>query len=358
MMSEVSRRLLEWYARSARRLPWRGERDPYRVWVSEVMLQQTRVETVIPYYLRWIERFPTLHSLAEAPLEEVLKTWEGLGYYRRAVNMHRAARLVIDEYGGQLPKDCAALQKLPGIGRYSAAAIASIAFGQDELALDGNVRRVVSRVFNVSVALDTAAGERAVWELAREHLPPGQAGDYNQAWMDLGTALCTPRKPDCPHCPLADICAARALGVQEERPVARVRQAIPHVMVAAGVLHRDGLVLIARRPEGGLLGGLWEFPGGKQESEESLTECLERELLEELGVKIEVGEKLGVFKHAYTHFRVTLHAFACRIVEGEPRPVQPSAIRWVALSQLGEYPMGKIDRQLARLLQGVGDGGG
>lgn len=354
MMSEVSRRLLEWYARSARRLPWRGEHDPYRVWVSEVMLQQTRVDTVIPYYLRWIERFPTLRALAEAPLEEVLKTWEGLGYYRRAVNIHRAARLVVDKYGGQLPKDCATLQKLPGIGRYSAAAIASIAFGQDELALDGNVRRVVSRLFNVGVALDTAAGERIVWELARVHLPPGRAGEYNQAWMDLGTALCTPQKPDCPPCPLGEICEARALGVQEQRPVARGRQSIPHVMVAAGVLHRDGLVLIARRPEGGLLGGLWEFPGGKQEGEESLTECLKRELLEELGVKIEVGEELGVFKHAYTHFRVTLHAFACRIVEGEPRPLQSGELRWVALSQLGEYPMGKIDRQLARLLQGGG----
>lgn len=354
MMSEVSRRLLEWYERSARRLPWRGEHDPYRVWVSEVMLQQTRVETVIPYYLRWMERFPTLHSLAEASLEEVLKTWEGLGYYRRAVNIHRAARLVVDKYGGRLPRDCATLQKLPGIGTYSAAAIASIAFGQDELALDGNVRRVVSRVFNVREALDTTIGERTVGELARAHLPPGGAGEYNQAWMDLGTAICTPKKPDCPLCPLGEICEARALGVQEQRPVTRGRRPIPQVTVAAGVLHRDGLVLIARRPEGGLLGGLWEFPGGKQEGEESLSECLQRELFEELGVKIEVGEKLGVFKHAYTHFRVTLHAFACRILEGEPCPLQPSELRWVRLSQLGEYPMGKIDRQLARLLQGGG----
>ena len=218
MLTEVSRRLLDWYARAARSLPWRGESDAYAVWVSEIMLQQTRVETVIPYYERWLKRFPTLAALAEADEQDVLRLWEGLGYYSRARNLHRAARVVMAEHGGTLPSERAALERLPGIGRYTAGAIASMAFGLDEAALDGNIRRVLARVENVSLPARSPEGERRLWELAQAHLPPGRAGDYNQALMDLGATICTPAKPACLICPLAEVCQLARAGFAGAAP--------------------------------------------------------------------------------------------------------------------------------------------
>ena len=350
-MDEFSRRILKWYARNMRKLPWRGRADAYGVWVSEIMLQQTRVETVLAYYNRWMKRFPALPALAQASEQEVLSTWEGLGYYSRARNLHKAARMVMEEWGGELPHDRADLMRLPGIGSYTAGAIASIAFGQDVATLDGNIRRVLARVFDVVEQGDSARGAAAFWKLAEEHLPQGRAGDYNQALMDLGATLCLPRNPDCPNCPLAGMCKARAGGFQGQRPVLKPKAAIPHYTVTAAVLRRDGRVLLARRPSKGLLGGLWEFPGGKVEEGESLAGCLEREIQEELGVRIQVGEGLGVYQHAYTHFRITLHAFACKLLEGEPCPVEAAELVWAAAPDLAKYPMGKVDRLIARRLQ-------
>ena len=351
--SSLTVKLLNWYAQNARDLPWRGHPDPYAVWVSEIMLQQTRVETVIPYFERWMERFPTLNALAQAPQQEVLAAWEGLGYYSRARNLHAAAIIVVEQYNAQMPADVRALRKLPGIGRYTAGAIASIAFGLDEPALDGNIRRVLARIFDLNEPARSPAGERKLWEYAAAHLPTGRAGDYNQALMDLGAALCTPRTPDCTHCPLVNECLAFALGVQEKRPVIEKKAAIPHHTVTAAVIQRAEQVLIARRPENGLLGGLWEFPGGKVQPGEDLASCLQREICEELGVQIQVGAHLGVYRHAYTHFRVTLHAFRCKLLNGdEPKPLEASALYWAALEELVDFPMGKIDRQISRdLLQ-------
>ena len=344
--------LLDWYGRHARRLPWREHPNPYSVWISEVMLQQTRVETVLPYYQRWMERFPSVAALAEAPLNEVLSAWEGLGYYSRARNLQRAVQVVVSEHGGNLPAEPEELRKLPGIGRYIAGAIASIAYGKDEPALDGNIRRVLARVFDVSEPARSPQGERRLWQLAAEHLQPGRAGDYNQALMDLGATICTPRTPDCPSCPLNRLCIAYALGIQEQRPVLEAKAKTPHYTVTAAVIQRDGLLLIAQRPLTGLLGGMWEFPGGKLLPGEDLVSCLQREIFEELGVEIEVGGALGVFRHAYTHFRVTLHAFACRLRNGsEPQTLQVHDLRWIDPSELPGYPMGKIDRQIAALLK-------
>ncbi len=351
MVSPLASRLLDWYARHARRLPWRNQPDPYAVWVSEIMLQQTRVETVYPYYELWMARFPTLQALASASQQEVLNAWEGLGYYSRARNLHRAAQKVVSEYGGHLPRSLPELQSLPGIGRYTAGAIASLAFGQDAAALDGNIRRVLAHVFNVELPDRSNAGERLLWELAELHLPAGRAGDYNQALMDLGATVCTPRSPDCPNCPLTDLCAAYALGIQEERPVRLPKKDVPHYTVTAAVLQRANQVLIAQRPEAGLLGGLWEFPGGKIEAGETLAQGLQRELREELAVEIEVGAGLGVYTHAFSHFRITLHAFACRLANGAaPQALEHRALAWVRLPELADYPMGKVDRQIAERL--------
>ncbi len=350
-MNEFSRRLLDWYERFGRRLPWRGRADPYAVWVSEIMLQQTRVETVVPYFERWMARFPTLADLAGASEQEVLSAWEGLGYYSRARNLWRAARQVVAEYGGRLPEDPTILQRLPGIGRYTAAAIASIAFGRDVPTLDGNLRRVLARLFDVAAPADSPAGEAVLRSLAEENLPPGRAGDYNQALMDLGATVCLPRKPRCSACPLADLCRARAAGVQEARPVLKPKKETPHYLVTAAVVRRNGKVLLAQRPPGGLLGGLWEFPGGKVGEGEALADGLRREIREELGVGIRVGEAFGVYRHAYTHFRITLHAFLCELTDGEPRPLAAADLAWAALEALENYPMGKVDRQIARRLK-------
>ena len=332
-------------------MPWRGHLGPYAVWVSEIMLQQTRVEAVIPYFERWMDRFPDVQELAAASEQEVLSLWEGLGYYSRARNLYKASRIIIDEYDGELPHDLTSLRKLPGIGRYTAGAIASMAFGLDVPTLDGNLRRVFARVFDVAEPAETPAGVEILWALAGRHLPKGHAGDYNQALMDLGASLCLPRNPACLLCPLRDLCKARALGIQEQRPVLKPKARVPHYTVTAAVLHRDGKILLAKRRAKGLLGGMWEFPGGKVEKGESLEACLAREIREELGAEIHVGEAFGIYRHAYTHFRITLHAFLCKLTDGEPKPVEAAGLAWVTPDDLGKYPMGKVDRQIARHLQ-------
>ena len=347
--------LLTWYQQNARELPWRDHPDPYAVWISEIMLQQTRVETVIPYYQRWMQRFPNIASLAAASQQDVLTAWEGLGYYSRARNLHHAARVIMQEHGGRLPQDLKALRRLPGIGRYTAGAIASIAFNMDEPALDGNIRRVLARLYDVVEPARSAPGERRLWELAAANLPSGQAGVYNQALMDLGSTLCTPRSPDCPRCPLNSLCQARLRGVQEQRPVIQPRPATPHYTVTAAVIERRGRFLIAQRPPDGLLGSLWEFPGGKLRPGEDLATCLKREISEELAAEIQVGSPIGVYRHAYTHFRITLHAFCCRLVDGcQPQARQVQDIRWASLSELPDYPMGKVDRQISARLMELG----
>ena len=349
-MSTFSENLLSWYAREGRKLPWRDSPDPYVVWVSEIMLQQTRVETVIPYFERWMKRFSSIAVLAAASEQDVLGAWEGLGYYSRARNLHKAAKLVMDEYHGELPRDLKALRNLPGIGRYTVGAIASMAFGLDVATLDANLRRVFARVFDVSQQADAALGEEILWKLAEQHLPKGRAGDYNQALMDLGSLICIPKNPRCLLCPLGELCQARLQGNQESRPVLKPKEAVPHYIVTAAVIERDGKVLIAKRPSKGLLGGMWEFPGGKIEKDEALEACLRREIQEELAAEVEVGEPFGVYEHAYTHFSITLNAFLCTLVGGEPRPVQAAELAWVFSSDLNQYPMGKVDRQIARRL--------
>jgi len=349
-MIEFSEQILKWYSRQGRKLPWRGSLNPYAVWVSEIMLQQTRVEAVIPYFEQWMERFPSIADLAAASEQEVLSAWEGLGYYSRARNLHKAARIVMEKYGGELPSDLCALRSLPGIGRYTVGAIASMAFGQDVATLDANIRRVFARVFDVALEADSAAGEDSLWKLAETHLPKGQACDYNQALMDLGATICLSKRPRCLLCPLSGLCLAYQLGIQEQRPVLKPKAEVPHYTVSAAVIRREGEVLLARRPSKGLLGGMWEFPGGKTEQNETLEDCLVREIREELDASIQVGEAFGVYQHAYTHFRITLHAFFCQLIEGEPKPIEADELAWVSPSELQQYPMGKVDRQIARKL--------
>ena len=342
MPFDLASRLLDWYGQHGRRLPWRGARDPYEIWVSEIMLQQTRVETVIPYFQRWLRAFPTVKALAAASEQDVLNVWEGLGYYSRARNLHRAARILAAEDNGTLPRDLAGLRALPGIGRYTAGAIASMAYAADEPTLDANIRRVLARLFNVEQPADSPAGENRLWELARSHLPKGRAGDFNQALMDLGAMICLPKNPRCLICPLMDVCEARKLGLQEQRPVLKPKKPVPHFVHAAGVIIQRSRVLLALRPSKGLLGGMWEFPNGRVEGDPA--RGLKAVLQTGYRLKVRREAALGVVEHAYTHFRVTVHAFRCAALE----PSRGPNLKWVRLKELEEYPMGKIDRQIAR----------
>lgn len=336
-------RLLNWYNKNKRTLPWRDHPDAYAVWISEIMLQQTRVEAVIPYFEKWMRLFPTVQALANASEQDVLNAWEGLGYYSRARNLHKAAKIVAGEYGGKLPNDMDALLKLPGIGRYTAGAIASLVFGMDEPALDGNLKRVYARLFDVVVPVDSLKGEKLLWDIARENLPKGKAGDFNQALMDLGAMVCIPRTPRCLLCPVMEICKARENGTQGLRPVKKAKKAVPHYAHAAGVIVRSGKVLLAQRPSKGLLGGMWEFPNGRVSGDPA------KELVKVLrtgyNLKVQRKDAMGFVQHAYTHFKVTVHAFRCEL-----KSIPNKNMKWVSLKKLSEMPMGKVDRQIADML--------
>jgi A/G-specific adenine glycosylase len=326
-------------------MPWRNDPDPYAVWVSEIMLQQTRVETVIPYFENWMNLFPDVQALAKASEREVLNAWEGLGYYSRARNLHKAARMVVSKYNGQLPRDLIELRSLPGIGRYTVGAIASMAFGMDEPTLDGNLRRVFARVFDVSQSADLLEGEKILWELAAKNLPAGQAGDYNQALMDLGATICVPKNPRCLICPVMGICKSRKNGTQELRPVLKAKKAIPHYIQAAAVIINRGRVLLAQRPPEGLLGGMWEFPNGRVSADPA--QELAKVLQATYELKVRRREALDIIQHAYTHFKVTVHAFRCTSAPGPKN----KNLKWVRLAELDHYPMGKVDRQIARKIK-------
>jgi len=348
-------RLLAWFGRHARDLPWRRRRTPYRVWLAEVMLQQTRVETVGPYYERFLALFPTVGALADAPLERVLKAWEGLGYYARARNLHAAARRIARTHGGQFPATYEGLLQLPGVGPYTAGAVASIAFGQDVVAVDGNVRRVLCRVFDVREDVTRSRTQRELEKLATSLLPAGRAGAFNEALMELGATVCTPRTPQCDRCPLRELCRSHIAGDPEALPVRRSRQPVPHYDVAAAVTVRadaHGIRdLVAQRNPDDMLGGMWEFPGGKCEPGETLPQCLVREMREELDIEVEVGQRLTVVEHAYTHFRITLHAFRCRLASGSPRCLDCAAFRWATPDEMDALPMSVADRKVAQALQ-------
>ncbi len=345
----VARRIPElhrWYRTHARPFPWRCTEDPYAIWVSEVMLQQTRADTVVPYYERWMAALPDVSGLASASEERVLALWEGLGYYHRARNLRRAAREVVERHGGRIPDDPAAFRALPGVGEYTSAAVLSIAFGRDLAVVDGNVRRVLCRAFALGEPCASGAGRRLLHRLATGLLPRGKAALHNQAMMELGATVCTPRSPSCGACPLVPECRARAAGRPEAFPRPSPRRPRPHYQVAVGIVKRDGRLLIARRPSYGLLGGLWEFPGGKLEPGESPEAALHRELLEELGLRVRVEGALGPVDHAYSHFRVTLHPFLCRFVAMDPTAGEGRDWKWVPPMELRNHPMPRANRKI------------
>ena len=353
-----SEALPRWYAEHKRAMPWRGTADPYRIWVAEVMLQQTRVDQATPYFRRFVEAFPTVEALAEAERDEVLKRWEGLGYYARARHLHEAASIVVDEHGSAVPETWEAIRALPGVGPYTAAAVLSIAYAKPHAVLDGNVVRLLTRVFAVDDDATKGRTRRRLRQLANELLSSAHAkgtapGTFNQAMMELGATVCTPGAPNCRACPLQAACAAYAEGAPEAYPKKKKKPPVPHHDVAVGILENDaGKLFIQRRPDEGLLGGLWEFPGGKKKDGETLKEACRRELREELGVAVEVGPLFHRLDHAYSHFKITLHAFRCRLPNGAtPTPAEGQPTRWVAPGALDDYAFPRANRRLIEELE-------
>lgn len=345
---EIRAALLRWYRLHRRDLPWRagpGETpDPYRVWLSEVMLQQTRVEAVKPYFARWLDRFPTLQALVEAPQDEVLKAWEGLGYYSRARNFHRAAREVAERYGGSVPNDPALFRALPGVGRYTAGAVMSIAFGRPEAVVDGNVRRVLARWTDEPEPRDSE-----LWALAEALVPPVRPGDFNQALMELGATICTPRAPRCLECPVRAFCAAYVAGTQEARPAPRRAKPLPHEHQAVAVVERDGRFLLARRHQDARLGGLWEFPGALRGVGESSAAAAERAGREVTGVSARAISPIATVDHAFTHVKVSYYAIRCAWIEGEGDPHGCDRVAWVTPAELDALALPLAQRRIAAL---------
>jgi A/G-specific adenine glycosylase len=349
---EIQSNVVAWFDQFQRDLPWRRDYLPYAVWISEIMLQQTQVKTVLPYYERWMARFPDISSVAGASEDLLLKHWEGLGYYSRARNIRRTAQILVQELGGRLPEDYPTLRKLPGIGSYTASAILSLAFNQDYPVVDGNVKRVFSRLFDISRPVNDRESLRFIEESANTLLPPGKSRSFNQGLMELGAVVCVPRNPHCTLCPIEKECRSRLLGIESARPVRSPPRRIQSIDVAVGVLVSKGRIFIQKRPPEGLMPLLWEFPGGKVKNGETPEEALVREFMEELDVRIGNLEKLGVIRHSYTSFRVTLHAYRCRFEPGHQRPVLRSAVdsKWVSRRELLDYPFPAANQKLIRML--------
>ena len=336
---KIQTKLLRWFEKNGRDLPWRKTRDPYAIWISEIMLQQTQVATVIPYYQRFLKSFPTVHHLAKSDLSKVLKIWEGLVYYSRARNLHRASKIILNHFKGKIPDHLTDLLNLPGIGKYTAGAILSIAYNKEAPMLDGNVKRVLSRLFAISSNLVGGKTEGLLWKISESLIPKGRSNSFNQAIMDLGAMICTPKDPLCHRCPLHRHCKAKASGNPERYPSRVVKKRIPHIEAISGVILRNGKVLLKQRPPKGLLGGLWEFPNWR--SEESGRLRLRNHIKKEIGMNVEVTEPIGTFKQTFTHFKLTLDVFICEAIDGRGKG------KWVAVRNLHLLPMSRVHRRIA-----------
>ena len=351
---DFRRRLLAWYRRNARKLPWRGTRDPYRVWVSEIMLQQTQVATVEGYFRRFIAKLPNITALAAAPEDTVLRLWEGLGYYRRARQLHRAAKIVVAEYGGQFPREPAAVRRLPGIGRYTAGAILSIAFDAAEPILEANTVRLLARLLGYRGDPRTAAGQEQLWQAAESLLPRRGAGQLNQALMELGSQVCRPRNPACLACPVARLCPTGPAGLHELIPQPKTKPRFEELREAAVVVRRRGRVLLLRRGEDERWAGLWDFPRFSIDLPERRPEGdeLVQRVLKLTGVRIDRPRLLTTLRHGVTRFRITLDCYEARGLAAPRNGQRTREARWVSAVELTDYPLNSTGRKLARLAVG------
>lgn len=332
-------------------LPWRGDTDPYRIWVSEIMLVQTTVSVGLKRYPDFIKRFPSVDALARARVDAVMKAWEGLGYYHRARYLHRAAQLIVKEYGGNFPDSYNAIRALPGVGDYVAAAVSNFSFGTRIPAVDANVARLGARLFGAKGDVRSPKVRQAVYDGLSHVMTTGDGVLWTDALIDLGAFVCTPREPKCGECPFASFCAAYNAGQPKQFGLPTLRIARSTVAVACGIIRRkDGRILIAQRLEHGLLPNLWEFPGGKRDGNERLAETCKREIKEELAITVSVGERRMVIQHAYSHYTVRLHVFECRYRSGAPKAIGCQKWRWVRVADLKRYAFPTANRKIIALL--------
>ena len=346
--------LLAWFEAHRRQLPWRETEDPYCIWVSEVMLQQTQVKKVQEYYQRFVSRFPDVESLAEATLQELLKAWEGLGYYARARNLHKAAQVVVEDLAGEIPADYAAFRELPGVGEYIAAAVQSIAFNRPYAVVDGNVKRVLARLFLIDVPINQSASTKIFQEKADLLLDRTAPGIFNQAMMELGATVCRPQSPTCIVCPVNTVCRAFQTVRQEEFPVRQKSKPLPEYHMVAGVIHKDGMILITQRKPEGLLGGLWEFPGGKTQAKETAEQACVRAIREETNLHVEQTAYLTRVKHAYTHFKIVMDVFHCHYRSGEVVLNEAVDYRWINVDQIDQFPFPRSNHKFIPLIRSGG----
>ncbi len=342
----IQEKLLHWFEENQRDLPWREHYEPYAVWISEIMLQQTQVKTALPYFHRWMKELPTVKDVAESSEDKILKLWEGLGYYSRARNLQKAAKVIMEKHDGVFPEDYDSILALPGIGKYTAAAISSIAFEKDEALVDGNVIRVLARLMGFKENTRLPENEKKVWELAEALLPKGEARNFNQALMEFGALMCTPKAPKCMECPVQKNCSAYEKNEVEQIPNRGPKKEHVKLDIALGIIKKSNKIFIQKRPSTGLMGGLWEFPGGKIEAKEKPEEALKREIKEEVGIEIKNIKKLKIINHAYTKFKVKLHCYEADFENGEVELKAATDGKWVELNDLNEYPFPAANVQL------------
>ncbi len=344
-------KLLDWFDRNRRNLPWRDNHDFYRIWVAEVMLQQTQVVKVLEYYNRFLQLFPDLPTLAAAELTAVLKAWEGLGYYARARNLHRAAQIIVNEFNGKIPLTDKVFDRLPGVGEYMAAAVKSQTENMPLAVVDGNVKRVLSRLFLIEMPGNSAAAKKRFRHEAEALLAPEAPGDFNQALMELGAVVCRPQNPICERCPVKTFCLAYSSNRQNELPLTSKKAKIPEFKIAVAVIRdRNKFLLVKRKPEG-LLGGLWEFPGGKIQPDESEAKGCARVIKEKINLGLAQLQFVGTIKHAYTHFKIRAAVFTCQKFFGQIRLSEHEAFRWLTGEQFDSLPMHKANLKIISLLK-------
>ena len=336
---EFRNALLKWFEKHQREMPWRGIDDPYKIWVSEVMLQQTQVKKVVSYYERFIAKFPDVQHLADAPLQDVLKVWEGLGYYARARNLHKAAQIITKEYAGKIPNDYATFRKLPGIGDYSAAAVHSIAFNEPYAAVDGNIKRVLARLLLIDTPINDTSSAKLFQQSADKLLDQKEPGQFNQAMMELGAIVCRPQSPTCLVCPVNLFCGAFQTARQDEFPIRLKREKVPEHHMVAGVIYKGSKALIVQRPLDGLLGGLWEFPNGNVEESENVEQACIRHISDVVNLSVSKIKYITQVRHAFTHFKIVVDVYTCDYQSGEVDLNGPIDAKWVKLSELKDYPL-------------------
>ena len=342
--------IIHWFHNNKRNLPFRETKDPYKIWLSEVMLQQTQVKTVIPYYLNWIKKYPDIQSVANSDLKSLLKIWEGLGYYNRCINIFNSAKIIVKKYNGVFPNNWERFRLLPGVGDYTCAAVLSIAFGKPFASLDVNTKRVMSRLLKIKNM--TTFNTNRIKRILTTLIPHSQPGDFNQSLMELGALICTPKNPHCKICPISFCCKANITNTQQDYPKITKRKKVPNYIVVVGIILRDKKFFIQRRAPGSMLGGLWEFPGGKVEKDETLEAALTRELYEECGIRPIIIKKIGHVNHTYSHFSINFHGFYC--AESNQKINQSGETKWITPDQIHYYPFPKANHKLFQIIEKQG----